>query len=69
MADLSDVARIGSALDGVRATTCAGLTRWQVHGRLVARQLDRDSVVVELPHVASTDLEAALRAAWELQRR
>jgi hypothetical protein len=43
---IADVARIASALTGVRARTERGLTAWRYHGRLVARELDAGHVVL-----------------------
>jgi hypothetical protein len=38
--EMADVARLASALAGVRRTAPDGLAQWRYHGRLVARQLD-----------------------------
>ena len=46
MATIADVDRLASALDGVRTTTRDGRLRWEVGGRLLARQLDDDAVVI-----------------------
>lgn len=43
---ISDVAAIADNLAGVRRSTSGGLTQWRYHGRLVARQLDDDQVVI-----------------------
>jgi hypothetical protein len=43
---IDEVARLAEALDGVRRTTADGLIQWRYHGRLVARQLDDDHVVI-----------------------
>src|SRR5206468_5152327 len=43
---IDDVARLASALAGVRRTAPRGLGEWRYHGRLVARQLDDAHVVI-----------------------
>lgn len=43
---LEDVASLLSALSGVRHTTRAGRSEWRYRGRLVARQLDDEHVVI-----------------------
>ncbi len=44
--DLDRFDELATSLPGVRRTTAAGAARWQVHGRLVARELDATHVVV-----------------------
>lgn len=44
--DMAEVANLAAALEGVRRTTSGGLTQWRYHGRLVARQVDDDHVVI-----------------------
>jgi hypothetical protein len=44
--DMAQVANLAGALEGVRRTTSGGLAQWRYHGRLVARQLDDDHVVI-----------------------
>jgi hypothetical protein len=44
--DIEAVGDIATALDGVRESTVKGRLRWSLGGRLVARQLDDQSVVV-----------------------
>lgn len=44
--DIEEVSRIALALDGVRQSSVKGRFRWSLSGRLVARQLDADSVVI-----------------------
>jgi len=43
---IDDVARVASALEGVRCTVPDGLAHWRYHGRLVARELDEGHVVI-----------------------
>lgn len=43
---IDDLARRAEALAGVRRTTREGLAEWRYHGRLVARQLDDEHVVI-----------------------
>jgi hypothetical protein len=43
---IGDVTRLTEALAGVRRTTADGLAQWRYHGRLVARQLDENHVVI-----------------------
>ena len=44
--EIDDVARLAGALAGVRRTAPEGLAEWRYHGRLVARQLDDEHVVI-----------------------
>jgi hypothetical protein len=43
---IDDVARLAEELAGVRGTTSGGLAQWRYHGRLVARQLDGEHLVI-----------------------
>jgi hypothetical protein len=43
---MDDAARSAEALAGVRRTTRRGLAEWRYHGRLVARQLDGERLVI-----------------------
>ena len=43
---IGEVDQLTEALAGVRRTTADGLAQWRYHGRLVARQLDDDHVVI-----------------------
>jgi hypothetical protein len=43
---MDDVAYLAGALAGVRRTARDGLAEWRYHGRLVARQLDDEHVVI-----------------------
>ena len=43
---IGDVDRLTAALEGVRRTTHGGLAQWRYHGRVVARQLDDEHVVI-----------------------
>jgi hypothetical protein len=43
---IDELARRAEALAGVRHTTRGGLSQWRYHGRLVARQLDGEHVVI-----------------------
>ena len=44
--DMGEVNNLAAALQGVRRTTSRGLAQWRYRGRLVARQLDDDHVVI-----------------------
>jgi hypothetical protein len=44
--DASDVAELASHLAGVRCTRSDGLAEWRYHGRLIARQLDHQHLVI-----------------------
>ena len=44
--DMGEVNNLAAALEGVRRTTSRGLAQWRYRGRLVARQLDDDHVVI-----------------------
>lgn len=44
--DIDELSRIALALEGVRESSAKGLLRWSLSGRLVARQLDGESVVI-----------------------
>ena len=43
---MHDVGALATALAGVRQTSSKGLTEWRYHGRLVARQLDDETIVI-----------------------
>ena len=43
---IDDVARLAETLAGVRFRESDGLAEWRYHGRLVARQLDDDHLVI-----------------------
>ena len=43
---IDDVARLAEELSGVRRGTHGGLAQWRYHGRLVARQLDEEHLVI-----------------------
>jgi hypothetical protein len=43
---IGEVDRLTQALAGVRRSTAGGLAQWRYHGRLVARQLDDDRLVI-----------------------
>ena len=47
--DLAAFDGLASSLAGVRRTNAAGAARWQLQGRLVARELDPTHVVVRVP--------------------
>jgi hypothetical protein len=44
--EIGDVDRICHELAGVRRTVSDGLPQWRYHGRLIARQLDDDALVI-----------------------
>jgi hypothetical protein len=44
--DVADVTRLAGDLDGVRCRIRDGLAEWRYHGRLVARMLDQDLLVI-----------------------
>jgi hypothetical protein len=44
--ETSDVARLAEALPGVRRSAAEGCAEWRYHGRLVARQLDEDHLLI-----------------------
>jgi hypothetical protein len=44
---MADVSVIALALDGVKESRAKGLRKWTVGGRLVARQYDSASIVVQ----------------------
>ena len=44
--EIDDVARLADSLAGVRLKASGGLVEWRYHGRLVARQLDEDQLVI-----------------------
>jgi hypothetical protein len=43
---IDDVARLADGLTGVRGRASDGLAEWRYHGRLVARQLDDQQLVI-----------------------
>jgi hypothetical protein len=44
--ELNDVGRLAEALAGVRRSAPDGLAQWRYRGRLIARQLDDDHLVI-----------------------
>ncbi len=44
--NLEDVGTLASTLDGVRGRVVEGRAEWRYHGRLVARQLDAEHLVI-----------------------
>jgi len=44
--DIDDVSRVALSLAGVRESSAAGRLRWSLDGRLVARQIDDESIVI-----------------------
>jgi hypothetical protein len=44
--EIDDVAHLAQDLAGVRYTAPEGLAEWRYHGRLVARQLDDEHLVI-----------------------
>jgi hypothetical protein len=44
--EIDDVARLAGTLAGVRFKESDGLAEWRYHGRLVARQLDDEQLVI-----------------------
>lgn len=44
--DIDQVDLLAGALPGVRRSTREGLAEWRYHGRLVARQVDDEHVVI-----------------------
>lgn len=49
LVDLDSFDALATSLPGVRRTTASGAARWQLHGRLVARELDTVHVAVRVP--------------------
>jgi hypothetical protein len=46
LVEIDQVGRLAGGLSGVRRTAREGLAEWRYHGRLVARQLDDQHVVI-----------------------
>lgn len=46
LVQIGEAGRLIEALAGVRRTDADGLAQWRYHGRLVARQLDDDRIVI-----------------------
>jgi hypothetical protein len=44
--EIDDVARLADDLSGIRRAARDGLAEWRYHGRLVARQLDDEHLVI-----------------------
>jgi hypothetical protein len=44
--EIDDVARLADDLAGIRCAARDGLAEWRYHGRLVARQLDDEHLVI-----------------------
>ena len=43
---IEEISDLAATLDGVRQTAKNGLAEWRYHGRLVARQLDDEHLVI-----------------------
>lgn len=67
--DMADVRRLAAGLDGVREQTRDGLLSWRYHGRLVARQLDDDHVVVRAAFDVRDVLVRSFPATFSVPRR
>jgi hypothetical protein len=57
---LDDLSRLAAQLDGVAERRCNGLLDWRYRGRLVARQLDDNHIVIR----ASFDFRDFLRQSF-----
>ncbi|MGH8981814.1 MAG: hypothetical protein ACRDWE_12500 [Acidimicrobiales bacterium] len=44
--NVGDIAALAAALDGVHGRLVEGRTEWRYHGRIVARQLDDEHLVI-----------------------
>ena len=47
--DLDGFHELATSYTGVRRTSAGGRARWQLHGRLIARQLEGAQVAVRVP--------------------
>lgn len=64
-----DVARLVSALAGVRQTEPGGLTAWRYHGRLVARMLDEEHLVIRADFGHRDSMVAQFPGTFSIPRR
>jgi hypothetical protein len=62
--DIDEVSRVAVALDGVRQSSVKGTLRWSLSGRLVARQLDDQSIVIRTRFAERERLLAAHPATF-----
>ena len=67
--DLVAFDAIATSLEGVRRTTAGGAARWQLRGRLVARELDATHVVVRVPFDVRDTLLRRRPGVFSLPRR
>lgn len=66
---IGDVGKLADALDGVRHTTPGGLSRWEYHGCLVARQLDGEHIVIRANFAYRDAMLRAFPATFEVPQR
>ncbi|MBR7742727.1 hypothetical protein KC207_05415 [Phycicoccus sp. BSK3Z-2] len=67
--DLDGFGRAATSLDGVRRRTVDGRARWTYDGRLVARALDADHVVVRVPFEVRDELCTRAPTVFDVPRR
>jgi hypothetical protein len=66
---MSDLSKHAATLDGVRERTEEGLVQWRYRGRLVARQLDDDHVVVRTAFDDRADLMSFFPETFSVPKR
>lgn len=67
---LADVAKLLERLEGVRRTDQSGqLPEWRYHGRLVARQIDKDHLVIRTDFDFRTSLMQSDAATFDVPSR
>ena len=67
--DVSDLSKYAATLEGVREQPRDGLVHWRYRGRLVARQLDDDHVVVRTEFDARDVLLRSFPDTFSVPRR
>jgi hypothetical protein len=66
---LADLSRLAAQLDGVSERSREGLLDWRYRGRLVARQLDEDHVVIRATFEFRDLLQHSFPETFSVSRR
>jgi hypothetical protein len=64
-----DIESFAAGLDGVCLGERDGLRIWRLHGRLIARELDSQSLVVRVPFDLRSSLLSAFPGTFSVPRR
>jgi hypothetical protein len=67
--DLDDFASLATTLDGVRRRVVDGQASWRLGGRVVARELDEEHVVIRCDFEYRDELLGAFPGTFSVPRR